>query len=147
MSTPLHVGNIAAAAAKARELIAAEVAIQNRMWESDNARADYKNGELMSAAMASLDLVALKEIGKLESHTAVKIAQDDFYPANWSGFRDYGSKIANLVVAAAFIENQIKLALFDGEDFTRAKRQPEQTYRPETGLPAVSSEEAARDVA
>lgn len=146
MSNP-YAGNITAAAAFARELIAAEVAIQDRMWESDNGRADCQESELMRAAMASLDVVALKEIGKLESHTAVKIAQDDFYPENWSGFRDYGTKIANLVVAAAFIQNQIKLELYKGEDWTRAKRQPEQQYNPATGLPAVSSEQASQDVA
>lgn len=143
MSTP-YTGNLEASARFARELIAAEVAVQNKMWDDGNGRADCSNGELMSSAMASLDLVALKDFGKLESHTAVKIAKDDFYPENWSGFRDYGTRIANLVVAAAFIENQIKLCLNAGEDWTRAKRQPEQTYNAETGLPNVSSEEAAR---
>jgi hypothetical protein len=143
MSTP-YAGNIPAAARFARELIDAEVAVQNKMWEDDNARADCKDSQLMRAAMASLDLVAIKEFSKLESHTAVKIAKDDFYPEDWSGFRDYGTKIANLVVAAAFIENEIKRCLAEGQDWTRAKRQPDQTYNPATGLPKVSSEEAAR---
>jgi hypothetical protein len=144
MSPTPYTANIEAAARFARTLIATEVGIQNKMWEDDNARADNANGELMCAAMASLDLVQIKEVGKLDSKTAVLIARDDFYPPNWSGFRDYGTRIANLVVAAAFIENEIKRCLVNGEDWTRAKREPDQTYSPATGLPAVSSEEASR---
>lgn len=128
---------------KADALIAAEVAIQDKMWGVANDRADATDRQMMAAAMAQLDLVALKRLGKLESHTALKLAYDDFYPKDWDGFRDYGSDVANLVVAAAFLRSEIKRLIAAGEDTTRAKREESQSY-PGRNVPNMSSEEAAR---
>lgn len=124
----------------ADELIATEVAIQDKMWGDANDRADATNNQLMAAAMAQLVLTSAKVEGE-PVDVALKLGAS-FYPQNWSGFRDYQSNIANLVVAAAFIRSEIKRRLLLGEDTTRSKRHPEQTYNPETGLPNVSAEEA-----
>lgn len=144
MSESPYAGNQEAAAEFARKLLETEVATQMKMWGDVN-RVDGANGELMRAAMTSLDLVFLKTEGKLESHTAEKIARSDFYPENWqpNAFRDYGTRIANLVVAGAFIQNEIVRCLVNGEDWTRAPRPVEKSY---TGTqPAMSSAEARGD--
>lgn len=130
----------ATAGQKADELIATEVAIQDRMWGDTNERADSTNNQLLDAATAQLVLLRVKNDGETPTD-ALEIARE-FYPSGWSGFRDYGSNVANLVVAAAFIRSEVKRRILLGEDTTRAKRQPDQTYNPETGLPYVSSEEA-----
>lgn len=122
----------------ASALTDAEFNVQTKMWGAD--RPDYQKGELMSAAMTSLDLVAIKRAG-LPSATAVKIANADFYPEDWSGFRDYGTDIANLVVAAAFLKSEITRLIAAGEDRTRAPRESHQTYAAET-VPAFTSAEA-----
>jgi hypothetical protein len=57
------------------------------------------------------------------------------YPETWSGFRSYGGDIPNIVVAVAFMMQEIKRLLMAGEDYTRLPRRPDQAYSPETGLP------------
>lgn len=135
----------AEAQAITRRLVDVEFAVQCKMWDEENGRADSAKGELMSGAMTALDLIALKRAG-LASSTAVKIAAADFYPENWSGFRDYGSDVANLVVANAFILSEITRLVALGADRTRLSRAPDQKYNPETGLPIVSSDEAIEQV-
>jgi len=123
----------------ADKLIASEVAIQDKMWGVGNDRADATAGQMADAAMAQIGVVALKSRG-VSSDVAVAHCKDDFYPKDWDGFRDYGSDVANLVVAAAFLRSEIKRKLAAGEDYTRAKRA--EPYH--TANPAISSEEAAR---
>jgi hypothetical protein len=128
---------------KADSLIATEVAIQDKMWGVDNHRADATEAQMQSAAMASIGVVVLK--GKnVPAELAVKMCREDFYPSSWdkTAFRDYGSDIANLVVAAAFLRSEIKRLLLTGADTTRTKRGEAYT----TATPNVSSEEAAREL-
>jgi len=124
---------------RADQLIAAEVAIQDKMWGDANERADATNNQMLGAAMAQLGLLEGKLQGQ-SSEDAVLAAGAAFYPKSWDGFRDYGSNIANLVVAAAFIRSEIKRRLLLGEDTTRAKRG--EPYR--HAAPNMSSEDAAK---
>lgn len=127
----------------ARNLIDSEVATQQKMWGEDVVRVDCADGQLVQAAQASCLLTMLKaDVGFVgTAQQAEKLAADAFYPANWSGFRDYGDTY-NLVVAAAFLQNEIARRVFVGDDYSRKPRAPEQVYNAETGLPAVSSAEA-----
>lgn len=129
------------AGCQADELIATEVAIQDRMWGDANERADAAGNQLMTAAMAQLVLLQRKVEGDT-SEDAVAIGKE-FYPPDWNGFRDYGSNVANLVVAAAFIRSEIKRRILLGEDTTRAKRG--EAYKG-PDLPYVSSEDAAKSL-
>lgn len=125
----------------ADNLIATEVAIQDRMWGDANERADAAGNQLMSAALAQLVLLQRKLEGD-PSEDAVAIGQE-FYPTDWNGFRDYGSNVANLVVAAAFLRSEIKRRILLGEDTTRAKRG--EAYKG-PDFPYVSSEDAANSL-
>lgn len=129
-----HTTDIASATVKARELIASEVALQNKMWGDANERADHTKGQMMMAAMAQIRAIDLHMHGA-ERQLAFDAARVSYYPADWSGFRDYGSDIANLVVAAAYIEQEIKRRLILGEPSHRSARRPDQPYVPATGLP------------
>lgn len=121
-------------------LIASEVTTQDKMWGDANERADSMKGQLLDAAAAQVDAIrtAMHE-PYLKREIAFEQARDGYYPRDWSGFRDYGSDIANLVVAAAYLRNEIKRRLLKGESYHRAPRQ-----QPYTGdQPAVSSAEAS----
>ena len=59
---------------------------------------------------------------------AFDLARRELFPADWGGFRDYGSDIANLAVVGAYVENEIKRRLLNGESTYRAPRQPDQVY-------------------
>lgn len=126
--------NVETCALQARAIIAAEVARQNSMWGDMNERADIAKLQLMAAAQAQLTLIQGRSMG-LEDDTALLAAKSAYYPDDWSGFRDYGSEIANLGVAAAYIENEIKRRLLKGESTYRAPRPADQPYNPATGLP------------
>lgn len=134
--------NPSAAGDKAEQMIASEVAIQNVMWGDANERADISRGQLLQAAMAqirSIDMVA---------HNGLEMSRDAifdhckalYYPADWSGFRDYGSDIANLVVAAAYLQQEIKRRLVRGESCERASRRKDEPYT--RGEPHLSAEAA-----
>lgn len=105
-------------------LIAAEIARQDEMWGVANERADTKDGQLMRAGIAQLDALFARQSGDTTAF--------DFplwpYPEDWSGFRDYGSDVANLVVAVAFLRQEIKRKIAAGEDTTRTSRQTSQPY-------------------
>jgi hypothetical protein len=106
----------------ADELIAKEIARQDEMWGKSNERADVSHGELMRAGMAQLGALLARQVGgKNAFETAPGI-----YPADWHGFRDYGSDIANLVVAVAFLRQEIKRKLNADESFERTSRKPGQ---------------------
>lgn len=112
---------------QADELIAAEVAKQDRMWGVANERADSSHGQLMHAAMAQLDALQDRIQGEPDAFEEVPPA----YPDDWTGFRDYGSNVANLVVAAAYLRQEIKRRIANGEDTTRKSRDP--ATQPYTG--------------
>jgi hypothetical protein len=121
----------------ADELIATEVAIQDRMWGDANERADSTENQLLRAGQAQLDLTS----HILDGHSAQRatsLALLNYYPEDWDGLRSYGSNVANLVVAAAFIRSEIKRRILLGEDTTRTKRGEPYTV----ATPYVSSEEA-----
>lgn len=123
---------------KADALIATEVAIQDRMWGDSNDRTDATHNQLLSAGRAQLDFLDLKLKG-VKADDALATIRDTVYPKSWAGFRDYGSNVANLVVAAAFIRSEIKRRIAIGEDTTRTKR-----GQPYLGdQPNLSSEDAA----
>ena len=118
----------------ADKLIADEIARQDRMWGLSNERAAVDKGQLLRAAFAQLDLLGLKRDG-YDDATALSIAADN-YPEGWTGFRDYGSKVANLVVAAAFLRQEIKRCIANGERTFRSSR--DLAKQPYTGAqPAV----------
>jgi hypothetical protein len=123
---------------KADNLIATEVEIQDRMWGDANERADSTNNQLMRAAQAQIVLLGGKLSGLSPDEATANASA--FYPPDWNGFRDYGSNVANLVVAAAFIRSEIKRRILLGEDTTRAKRG--EVYKG-PDFPYVSSDEAA----
>ena len=121
------------AAEQAREIIATELSKQNFMWGDMNERADTAKGQLFMAAQAQIEMVRSRAAGASDEE-ALAIGKVQ-YPLDWSGFRDYGSEIANLAVAAAYIENEIKRRLLKGESTYRAPRRADQPYDPATGLP------------
>lgn len=121
-------------------LIGAEVATQDKMWGDANERADSMNGQLLDAALAQAHAVfGCAKMPMIERTVVFDDAKAMFYPKDWSGFRDYGSDIANLVVAAAYIRNEIKRRLVKGESYHRSAR-----TAPYTGdQPAMSAVQAA----
>lgn len=124
----------------ADDLIASEVGIQDKMWGSSNERADALENQMPRAAMAQLDFIIQRD-RKPDHKEAVilELSQEYYYPKDWDGFRSYGSTIANLVVAAAYIRSEIKRRVMAGEDATRTKRG--EPYVKAT--PFMSSEDAA----
>ena len=101
----------------ADELIAAEIARQGRMWGVE--RDDTTQGELQQAAFAQLDFLRRRQRG---DHDALVVANFAYYPASWCGFRDYGSDVANLVVAVAYLRNEIARKIRAGESTERTSR-------------------------
>lgn len=128
--SPTPAGNIPIAADVADDLIATEIAKQDAMWGEGNERADATGGQLLRAGLAQLLSLYNRTYGRQEDGA---LSPAEAYPKDWSGFRNYGSDIANLVVAAAFIRQEIKRKLRNGEDTTRTSRT--QPYVPATGLP------------
>jgi hypothetical protein len=117
------------AAQIADELIAKEIAGQDKMWGGSNERADSTQGQLLNASLAQALAVRERRMGNLgvfDSGTPVFP-----YPEDWSGFRSYGGDVANLVVAAAFLRQEIKRLVAAGADTTRLSRdQAKQPYAP-----------------
>jgi hypothetical protein len=87
----------------------------------------------MHAGMAQLDALFDRQNGEPDAFDSPPA----IYPETWSGFRSYGPDIPNLVVAVAFLTQEIKRKLVAGEDYTRLARSADQVYRPESGLPNV----------
>jgi hypothetical protein len=113
---------------KADELIAAEVAGQDKMWGVANERADSTKGQLLEAGLAQVTALHRRRLGIIG-------AFDDapaIYPDDWSGFRDYGSDVANIVVGIAYLRQEAKRLIAAGADTTRTKRNPvTQPYKAE----------------
>lgn len=104
----------------AQDLIAAEVERQDAMCGASNERADVSGGQMMEAATAHIIFVAQCDGGDEREKVLADTAE--FYPEDWSGFRDYGSNVANLVVAAAFLQQEIKRRLARGDSYDRKSR-------------------------
>jgi len=120
------------AAQDADAIIAGEVARQDQMWGVANERADSTQGQLLRAGLAQLEALLLRRDGEANTFGGAP----NVYPADWSGFRDYGSDVANLAVAAAYIRQEIKRLIAQGADTTRTSRDP--ATQPYTGdQPAV----------
>lgn len=129
------------AGASADDLIAKEVAIQDRMWGNANERADSTENQLLKAGMAQLDLTMLLLMGEPEKR-ATAMALLEAYPKDWDGLRSYGSVVANLAVAAAFIRSEMKRRIMLGEDTTRTSRGEPYTK----AIPYVSSDQAIAEL-
>lgn len=117
----------------ALQLVTGEVGLQNGMWGDAERRKDIINGELLCAGMGQLDATFDRRNGFSDEDAFGDVPM--IYPENWSGFRSYGGDIPNIVVAAAFLVQEIKRLLMNGEDPTRLACRPDQTYNPETGIP------------
>jgi hypothetical protein len=122
---------------QADALIEVEVAIQDSMWGDANERADSTNNQLLDAALSQI-VVTKSLLEGVPTEEAVEIGMG-FYPTGWTGLRSYGSTVANLVVAAAFIRSEIKRRVMAGEDTTRTKRD-----EPYKGAAPYMSAEVAR---
>lgn len=100
------------AAQLADDFIAAECAKQDRPD-----RDPENTGQLMRAGMAQLDALYARRMKQPAFHETPAI-----YPEGWSGFRDYGSDVANLVVACAFLRREITRLIASGASTDRNKR-------------------------
>lgn len=125
-------GKHALAGLEADRIITGEIERQDAMWGVANERADSAKGQLFRAALAQQIALHNKIIGIPAAFDKAPAV----YPSDWSGFRDYGSDVANLAVAAAFIRQEIKRLIASGADTTRKSRDP--AAQPYTGdQPAV----------
>ena len=97
-------------------LIDIEVERQDQLWGAAQDRKDVGDGQLFDAAFAHFVGISSERAGL--PHTL----GFGFYPEEWTGYRHYGSEVANLVVAAAFIRQEIKRLLLEGADTTRTPR-------------------------
>lgn len=112
--------DIAANLEAARALINAEIDKQIAMWGASNERADADNGELLQAGIAQLEGLYYKlDSGEWPAWTP------EVYPKTWGGYRDYGSNVANLVVAVAFLTNEAARRIGNAESTWRKPRTPE----------------------
>ena len=108
-------------------LIAAEVARQDKMWGVANERTDSSSGQLLNAGVSQ----ALALVGERSGNADAFTAPPSLYPEDWSGFRTYGSEVANIVVAIAFLRQEAKRLIASGADTTRTSRNPQ--TQPYTG--------------
>lgn len=116
----------------ADDIIASEVSRQDAMWGRSNDRADSSKGQLLQAGIASAIATEARRGGFENAFDG----PPPVYPRDWSGFRDYGSDVANLAVAAAYLRQEIKRLIANGAPTHRLSRDP--VAQPYTGdQPAV----------
>lgn len=90
------------------QLIAAEVAKQNDATK----HLDVSKGQMLGAAVAQASAIfVVNAAPEIPRERAFAEAELSFYPKDWSGFRDEGSDIANLIVAAALLRNEVRRRL------------------------------------
>jgi hypothetical protein len=119
MQTQMEIDlDILSAEQKTEELITAELARQDTLWGKLNERADASQGQLLYAGTATLDALIERRAGDPYSFTRVP----DIYPDDWDGFRDYGPDVPNLVVAIAFLTQEVKRLILNGESTERLSR-------------------------
>lgn len=109
------------AGVKADELIAGEITRQDKMWGAANERADSTKGQLFDAGLSQALALKQRQLGVPDAFDR----PGPFYPVDWSGFRDYGSDVANIVVVIAFLRQEVKRKIANGEDTTRKSRNVE----------------------
>jgi hypothetical protein len=102
-------------------LIKEEIKRQDKMWGAASERSDVSDGQLMQAGIAYLDALFDRRNGIEDAFEEAPA----IYPEGWSGFRDYGSDVANLVVSIAFLRQEVKRLIAAGESTYRAPRNPE----------------------
>lgn len=112
------------------ELISAELAKQNQSFGPMANRTDIQSGEFQLAGMAQLDAL----FDRQNNEPGAFDSPPEIFPQDWSGFRDYGSDVANLVVAVAFLTQEIKRKLLIGEDYTRLARTAQQPFAADAPL-------------
>lgn len=102
-------------------IVGTEMERQDKMWGAINERADTTQGQLVRAALAQLQATCNRDFnGDADAFSTVP----PVYPEDWSGFRDYGSSIANLAVVAAYIQQEIRRRIRAGESEFRKPRDP-----------------------
>ncbi len=136
LNEPSLSSQVARAALHADQLIAEEIALTFRLYpgsENENAK-----GELIDAAIAQATFIrgrdgirrdyaaAHPDVAKRFIDQTFADVRDGIFPPTWPKhvFRDYGSDVANLVVAAAYLRNEIKRRIFLGEDTHRTTKEP-----------------------
>lgn len=110
--------NVTSFGQTADDIIASEIARQDAMWGRSNERADSSHGELLGAGLAQ----ALALYQRRRGFTAAFERAPDVFPQTWGGFRDYGSDVANLAVAAAYIRQEMKRLIAAGAPTHRLSR-------------------------
>jgi hypothetical protein len=109
----------------ASDLIEKELDKQDQMWGTTNERTDVSKGQLLFAGYAQFIATVSKEAGVQSAFDSIP----DSYPGDWSGFRDYGSTVANLVVVVSFLTNEIRRRLRAGEsDYRKPRDKTTQPY-------------------
>jgi hypothetical protein len=106
----------------ARAIIDKEVNGQLNMWGDSSERSDSTEGQLFFAGLAQLMALETKQAA---GHWPAMVPA--IYPEGWSGFRDYGSDIANLAVGIAFLTNEMARKIGLGEDTYRRPRDSSDT--------------------
>ena len=126
---------------EADRLVAVEVAGQDKMWGVANERTDSASGQLLAAGLAQAHALYSRRVAGTDIQMNNPPA---CYPTDWSGFRDYGSDVANLVVAIAFMRQEVKRLLAAKADTTRFTRdQAKQPYRYDQPAQAFPADPAA----
>lgn len=107
---------------QADRLIEQEVKLQDAMWGKMNERADISKGQLFHAGHTQVAAVLARRFGNPGSFDTGSAVHTAFFPKDWDGFRSYGGDIPNLVVAVAYLRQEIKRLMLAGEDPTRLSR-------------------------
>ena len=130
-------------------IIAAEVSVQNEKWGEDHTNSPaYANRQLIGAAIAQAYALSLKTSAEgpdanLDSGSTYFSDDAAYWPRDWQGMRDYGSDIANLAVAGAWIAQEIgRLAALGQSQY----RRPRGTEEPYTGKYQPANQVSDTDV-
>lgn len=113
------------------DIIFGEVERQNTMWGNTNERADISQGQLLQAARAQAAALTARRCGVDDAFDGGFDGAPTCYPPDWSGFRDYGSDIANLAVTTVYLFQEIKRLVREGKSAYRKPRDPD--TQPYTG--------------
>lgn len=107
---------------QASDAVTEEIFRQNRMWGDLSERSDVDTGELLMAGIAHAEDAYHRDLGYTEEVLPAT------YPFHPDCFRNYGSKFATLVVAAAFIHQELAHLILEGADTTRRPRDSAEAY-------------------
>lgn len=115
------------------QMIEKEVNVQIAMWGASRLKSSINSSQLLSAAIASASAIWADRTMPEEPGgrvAAFEVAKENYYPSDWdpTAFRDYGSDVANLIVAIALLRNQVLDMVSNGEDTTRSRRGEPYTF-------------------